>query len=58
MGRFRDELTALGGHVDVVDHIGQTEYALQRVMTETEPQIVVTWHRDAFHEWAVVVRGM
>ena len=47
--RFREELSALGGHVDVVDHIGQARHVLQRVVAES--QVVVTWHRDVYGGW-------
>ena len=49
VARFCEELSALGGHVDVVDHIGQTRHVLQRVVAEF--QVVVTWHRDVYGGW-------
>lgn len=49
--RFRAELTALGGDVDVVDSMDQVAEVIQRLLAETQPQTVVTWHRDAFRGW-------
>lgn len=51
MERFREEWSALGGDVDVVDHMEQVGEVIQHVMAEMKPRIVVTWHRDVFYEW-------
>lgn len=53
VARFRDELTALGGHVDVVDNMGQTKVVLQRLFADSLPQAVVTWHPDTFQGWDI-----
>lgn len=51
VARFRDELTALGSDVDVVDHIGQVENVLMQLLAETNPHTIVTWHKETFAGW-------